>query len=828
MKLNKILYHILFIALTFASFNLAQPKGNLSSSEIKLALKKLNVLGSVLYIAAHPDDENTAVLSYFASGKLTRTGYLSLTRGDGGQNLIGSEQSDELGVIRTQELLEARKKDGAEQFFSRAIDFGYSKTADETFKIWGKDDILSDVVYVIRKFKPDIIINRFPTDGNGGHGHHTASAILAVEAFKIANNKNAFPDQLEFVETWQPKRIFWNAWMPLLEQRGDDLSKLLSLNLGEYNPLLGMSYTEISAISRTMHKSQGFGSGGRRDEVLNYFQITEGDDVDDDLFEGIDITWNRINNGNNISELIDEAINKFDNENPFLMIPDLINIYKNISSVDDEYWREVKLNEVKEIIRSCLGLWIEAVSDDYFVSPGDRLKITTGIVNRSDVEVSLEKIKLTFADELKIKSNLNKGKMNNSDFEIFIPRDVEISQPFWLKSDHRIGIYDVDDQSLIGKAENDPALSAAFTVKIDGQEIEFVTPVYHKRVDPVDGEIYRPLLIAPPVTLNFDKDVYLFPDNNEREIRLNLKSFKENTKGRINLSVNNGWKIDPAFIDFSFDTKYQTKQVIVKISPTKDIRESELKAEMVVDGKTFSNSLIEINYPHIMQQTLFPPSKSKLVRLDIGQKTVNRVGYINGSGDKIPEYLRELGFTVDMLSDEDLLSKDLNEYKTIIAGIRAYNTREVLSSAQKRILQFIYNGGNYVVQYQIGRGIITSPSPYNFEISRNRVTDENAEVTFINSEDRLLNYPNKITPEDFEGWIQERGLYFASDFNENYKASLLMNDPGESPTDGSLIKTNYGKGTFIYTGLSFFRQIPAGVPGAIRLFINLISAGADD
>ncbi|MBS4033196.1 MAG: PIG-L family deacetylase [Ignavibacterium sp.] len=828
MKLNKILSHILFALLALASFNNAQPERNLSSSEIKLALKKLNVLGSVLYIAAHPDDENTAVLSYFASGKMTRTGYLSLTRGDGGQNLIGSEQSDELGVIRTQELLEARKKDGAEQFFSRAIDFGYSKTAEETFKIWGKDEILSDVVYIIRKFRPDIIINRFPTDGNGGHGHHTASAILAIEAFKIANDKNAFPEQLKYVDTWQPKRIFWNAWMPLLEQRGDDLSKLISVNLGDFNSLLGMSYTEISAISRTMHKSQGFGSGGRRDEVLNYFQPLEGSDVKNDLLEDIDISWSRVKGGNEIGKMIESVIEKFDHLNPSSSIPDLVSIYQKISLIDDKYWKEVKLKELKEIIRSCAGIWIEAISKDFFASPGDKIDITTGIVNRSDRNITLKQISVSYADEVVINSVLQKGKMHNNTFTIQIPVNAEVTQPFWLSSEHRIGIYEVDDQRLIAKAENDPVLIAWFTIEINGQEIDYQTPVYHRRVDPVDGEIYRPLLIAPPVTLNFDKDVYLFPDNNEREIRLNLKSFKENTNGRINLSVNNGWKIDPAFIDFSIESKYQTKQVIVKVIPTKDFRESELKAEMVVDGKTFSNSLIEISYPHIMQQTLFPHSKSKLVRLDIGDKVVYRIGYINGSGDKIPEYLRELGFTVDILSDDDLLSKDLNEYKTIIAGIRAYNTRDVLSSAQKRILEFIYNGGNYVVQYQIGRGIITFPSPYLFEISRDRVTDENSDVTLLNSNSSLLSRPNKISDTDFLGWIQERGLYFASDFNENYQSFLAMNDEGESPKDGSLIKTNYGKGTFIYTGLSFFRQIPAGVPGAIRLFVNLISAGVND
>lgn len=826
--LNKFYNFSLIIFFTFSIHILPQPERNLSSSEIKLALKKLNVLGSVLYIAAHPDDENTAVLSYFASGRLTRTGYLSLTRGDGGQNLIGSEQSDELGVIRTQELLEARKKDGAEQFFSRAIDFGYSKTADETFKIWGKNDILSDVVYVMRKFKPDIIITRFPTDGNGGHGHHTASAILAVEAFDLANNKNAFPEQLKYVDTWQPQRIFWNAWMPLLEQRGDDLSKLLSVNLGEYNPLLGMSYTEISAISRTMHKSQGFGSGGRRDEVLNYFQPLKGDEVKNDLLDGVDISWNRIKGGNEIGKMIEQVIEKFDHLNPASIMPELTSIYNKISSIDDEYWKEVKLKELKEIIRSCAGIWVEAVSKDYFISPGDNIDITTGIVNRSDLKITLNKISLAYADALSIASVLPKGKMQNNSFTVQIPYDTEVTQPFWLRSEHRIGIYEVEDQRLVAKAENDPALKAVFSVDINGLTIDFDTPVYHRRVDPVDGEIYRPLLIAPPVTLNFDKYVYLFPDSDKREIRFSLRSFAENINGRINFSVNNGWKIEPASIDFSFDRKYQNKQFSITVIPTEDYKESELIAGIVTDGKTYSHSLVEINYPHIMQQTLFPPSKSKLVKLDIGKTAVSKIGYINGSGDKIPEYLRDLGFQVDILSDEDLQVKDLNEYQTIIAGIRAYNTRDVLSSAQSRLLKFIENGGNYIVQYQIGRDIIAFPGPYPFEISRDRVTEEDADVIFNKPESKLLNYPNKISEKDFSGWIQERGLYFASKFDENYTSLLLMNDEGESPKSGSLIKVKYGKGSFIYTGLAFFRQIPAGVPGAIRLFVNLISAGINE
>lgn len=828
MKLNKILFFLLFIFFAALSYNYAQPKRNLSSSEIKLALRKLNVLGSVLYIAAHPDDENTAVLSYFASGRMTRTGYLSLTRGDGGQNLIGSEQSDELGVIRTQELIEARKKDGAEQYFSRAIDFGYSKTADETFSIWGKNDILSDVVYIIRKFKPDIIITRFPTDGNGGHGHHTASAILAVEAFDLASNKNAFPEQLKYVDPWQPKRIFWNAWMPLLEQRGDDLSKLVAVNLGEYNPLLGMSNTEISAISRTMHKSQGFGSGGRRDEVLNHFQLLKGDHVQNDLLEGIDNSWNRINGGNEIGKMIEQAIEKFDHLNPASIIPELITIYQKISLSEDKYWKDLKLNELREIIRSCVGIWIEAISKDFFVSPGEKIEITTGIVNRSDIKITLNKISLTYSEDLLIDSILQKGKMNNSVFTLQIPADAKITQPFWLSSAHRIGIYEVDDQRLIAKAEKDPALKAVFTLNIGGQLIHFETPVYYRRVDPVDGEIYRPLLISPPVTLNFDKEVYLFPDNNVREIRFNLRSFVNDAKGRINFSVNNGWKVEPAYVDFSIDKKYQNKQLNVKVIPTKDYHESVLKTELLIDGKIFSNSLVEINYPHIMQQTLFPPSIAKLVRLDIGKPVVSKLGYISGSGDKIPDYLSDLGFTIDILSDNDLLTKDLNEYQTIIAGIRAYNTRDILSSAQSRLLKFIKNGGNYIVQYQIGRDIIAFPGPYPFEISRDRVTEEDADVSLIDPKNELLNYPNKITEKDFDDWVQERGLYFASKFDNNYESLLRMNDEGESPKDGSLIKVKHGKGTFIYTGLAFFRQIPAGVTGAIRLFVNLISSGKYD
>lgn len=826
MQRNRIKEFLGFILIGLASISfqtLAQPVKELSASEIKIALQKLNTLGSVLYIAAHPDDENTAVLSYFSYGQKLRTGYLALTRGDGGQNLIGSEQSELLGVIRTQELLAARRIDGAEQFFSRAIDFGYSKSPNETLEIWDKQKILSDVVWVIRKFKPDIIITRFPTTGEGGHGHHTASAILALEAFHLAADPNIFPEQLEFVSTWQPKRIFWNAWLPQYNDSYKDSTGIIPLNIGEYDPLLGKSYVELAALSRTMHKSQGFGAEGRRGEFYNYFKLMDGEPAQNDLLENIDLSWARVNGSEKVAQLLMDAEQKFNPDNPSSILDILFEAYSEMQKLDDSYWREIKLKELSEIIRACSGLWMEAITNDYNTYPNANVNLATGIVNRSNVPIILKSIFLSASNELiKLDTNLENGKFIKNEFELHIPDTIQYSQPYWLTQKPSKGSFNVEKQDEIGLPEKPSPLTASFILSFNGVEISYQIPVLFRWVDQVEGEKYRAIEITPPVTVNIKDKVYLFADDNPKQIEVSITNHKDSTAGKLLLNIPVGWKVEPVDYDFFLTKRNEEKIFSFQIYPPLNEETVDISAMVKIDEKTYSKSLTHIDYSHIPIQTLVLEAKSKFIRLHIN-KSIQNIGYIMGSGDEIPDYLRQLGYNCSLLTDADIEQNDLTSFDAIISGIRAYSTREKLINLQPKILDYIFKGGTFLSQYNTNRDILINPGPYPFNISRERVTVEDSPVNILKPEHSILNSPNKITITDFDNWIQERGLYFADKWNDKYETILGFNDPGEKEQDGGVLISKYGKGTFIYTGLSFFRQIPAGVPGAVKLFINLIS-----
>ncbi len=814
----------------FSFINLfSQPVNELNAAQIKLALEKLNVLGSVLYVAAHPDDENTACLAYYSKGKLLRTGYLSLTRGDGGQNLIGKEQGAMIGLLRTQELLAARKIDGAEQFFSRAIDFGYSKSGKETMDIWGKKDILSDVVWVIRKFRPDVIITRFPGTGEGGHGNHTASQILAKEAFEIAGDSTAFPEQLKYVKPWQPKRIFWNAWLPILEKRHEDLSKLLTLDLGKYNPLLGKSYNEIAAESRSMHKSQGFGSTPNRGRDINYFEFTEGVPASKTLFDGIDLTWNRVKGSKKVSELLSEADNKFDPQNPSAIIPILLKAYSEMNKLHDDYWVPLKKKELAEVIRACAGIWIQALAKDYSAVPGQTIEVTAGVVNRSNFPFTLKEVKYTFQDkDSLINFSLKDENFASAKTTLTIPKDIPYSQPYWMVKPHLKGRYIVDNQRLIGKPMNPPPLTAKFIFNSYDGDFSLTIPVEYRWNDLVEGERYRPFIIVPDVAINIENKVYVFPDDSSKKVNITIISNVNNAKGTLRLDLPEGWKVDPKEMKFSIDKKNDQKTFAFEVTPPKFSSVGKIKASAEINGQIIHQGMVEINYSYIPIQTVFPPSESKLIRLNIN-KVVNNIGYIMGPGDDIPVSLKQLGYKVTLLSDKDLEDENLSRYDAIIAGIRAYNTRDKLPIYHKKLMDYVKNGGSFLVQYDVTRGLETKEiGPYPFEISHDRVTVEEAPVTFINKDNPLLNYPNKITEKDFDGWVQERGLYFAHTWDPKYQTVIECNDPGEDPLAGGLLYTKYGKGVFIYTGYSFFRQLPAGVPGAYRIFVNLFSSNKSE
>ena len=808
------------LLLSISSFSQKQ----LNSSEIRLALKKLNHLGSVLYIAAHPDDENTRLIAYMANEQKVRTAYLSLTRGDGGQNLIGTEKGPLMGLLRTQELLEARKIDGGEQFFTRAVDFGYSKTAEETFSKWDKDKILADVVWTIRQFKPDIIITRFPPDKRAGHGHHTASALLAAEAFDLAGDSNSYTNQLKYVSTWQPKRMFLNGstwWDKELQKKVDgNPKKYTAIDIGTYNTLLGKSYAEIAAESRSMHKSQGFGTSKERGSKLEYLELIKGDPITSSIFDGIDLTWNSIEGGSAIENLLNEANTDFDAEHPEKIVPTLTQVYQLLTKLPNtNRWKQSKLQELQHLIESCLGLFVEVTANDYNAAIGNKVRLTTAVLNRSDLKLALVSINYGEKDTT-IETLLQNNQLFSFQHQLTCSKK-ETTHPYWLNHNFE-GTYQVNDQHLIGSPENEPTITARFTFKINGIELPVVRPVVYKWTDRVKGEIYRPFVLVPKVTANIADQVYVFASDQPKTIRIYLTAHQANIKGTISLQLPSGWDSEPNSISYEMTTKNEEKIVIFKVTPP--LNESVGEAIIQLNNETKNvKSLVNITYDHLSTQTLLPLAKAKLVRLNVATKGKS-IGYIKGAGDEIPIALEQLGYTVKPLDETTIKNSDLAIYDAIICGIRAYNTNDYMANVHTKLMEYVKNGGNYVVQYNTNRGVDTKIiGPYPFQLSRDRVTVEEANTTFLAPHHNLLNTPNKITPKDFEKWVQERGLYFPNKWDERYTAILGWNDPNEEITKGSLLVANYGKGSFIYTGISFFRELPAGVPGAFRLFANIVS-----
>jgi len=792
------------------------------SGELEIALRRLNVLGSALFIGAHPDDENTSVLACLSKGRNLRTAYLSVTRGEGGQNLIGSEKGPEIGLLRTQELMSARRIDGAEQFFTRAVDFGYSKTADETFEFWGKDKILGDIVWVIRKFRPDVILTRFTPENAGGHGHHIAAGLLTKDAFIAAADPKRFPEQLKYVPVWKAKRLLWNTFRsPQAEAKVQ-----LRIDTGGYNPWLGKSYTEMAGESRSQHKSQGFGSAGRRGAQSDSFELMDGDPAATDIFDGIDITWNRLPGGRAVGLLLAETLKSFDSELPSRSIPGLLGVYAELNKLGEEPWARIKKDELLRVIQACAGLWMEAIAGDYAAAPGDTIQIRTTLVNRSDQPMTLHSLSVpAIAPDAILDRSLKNNEPVTIEKTILIPKDFPLSQPYWLEAPHQDGFFFIREQNVTGLAENPPPIEIKLGLDAGGKLLEYSIPLSFRWTDQVDGELYRPFEVRPPVTLQVEEKVGIFAGENPRKIKIKLKTHSQNIAGQVRLKGPAVWKISPAAIPFSLSGKSEEIEVTFDVTPPKNAAEADLIAEAEFGGEKSSRALVEISYPHIHRQVYFPASRLRVVKLDV--KTLGRkVGYIMGAGDEVPDALRNLGYDVIQLSDGMLENEDLSQFDAIVAGVRAYNTRDRLRLIKDKLLRYVERGGNLVVQYNVSSNQLTDRiGPYPLTIGRDRVNVENAPITFLAPDHPLLNIPNKITSKDFEGWVQERGLYFASQWDDKYETVLSSHDPGEPDKKGGLLYARYGRGVFIYTALAWFRQLPEGVPGAYRLFANLISAG---
>jgi LmbE family N-acetylglucosaminyl deacetylase len=817
--MKKVIYT--FILIFSIQFSIAQ-----NAAEIKLKLEKLNKVGAVLYIAAHPDDENTRLLAYLANELKVRTAYLSLTRGDGGQNLIGTEQSEKLGMIRTQELLAARKVDGAEQFFTRAFDFGFSKNPEETLNFWNKDSIIADMVWVIRKFQPDIIITRFPTDGSGGHGHHTASAILAELAMDAAADPSQYKEQLAFVNPWKVKRLVWNGFnfggRPQSDGQG-----FTKLEIGNYNALLGKSYGEIASQSRSQHKSQGFGVPMQRGSTVETFKFIKGDSVKTSIFNGIDFSWSRIQNSQKIRALIAKINKEFDANIPSSSIPSLVQLETELKTLNNDYWKSQKIREVQELIFACAGIFAEVTAINYYVTPSSTIKINIQAINRSAVNVKLNTINISNVFDTTVNVVLENNKLISYISKISIPPNQLYSNPYWLLENPSKGMFHVANQENIGKAFNDVAIPVKFSFTIAGKEYSITKEFVYKWTDPVKGELYRNVEVLPIVDLSFPSKNLIFTNAiSTKKVQVVVHTNKENVKGEIKLKVPEGWDYSPknfpfecvttnASVAFDFDVFY------TNANPST----GNIEPIVEIDGKSYYKSVERIIYDHIPTQVQVKNAGIKVEKINIQIKG-KKAGYIAGAGDEVPEALKNIGFEVTMLNDENLANKDLSEFDVIVAGIRLYNTNENMQAHYAKLMKYVENGGNYIVQYNTSNfisSVTATIGPYPFQIGRDRVTDEHAEMKFVSEKETILNYPNKITTADFDNWVQERGLYFVSKIDDKYSKVFVCNDATEKPNDGILITCKYGKGVFTYTGISFFRQLPAGVPGAYRLFANIVS-----
>lgn len=825
---------VFFILISFHNIIFAQKPQKPNSVEIYERIKKLNFLGSVLYLAAHPDDENTRLIAYFSNDIKARTGYLSMTRGDGGQNLIGPEIREVLGVIRTEELLAARRIDGGEQFFTRANDFGYSKDPKETLEIWNKDQVLHDVVLAIRKFQPDVIINRFDHRTPGTtHGHHTSSAMLSVKAFSLANDKTAYPEQFDVTSTWQPKRLFFNTswWFYGSREafKKADKSNLMTLDVGVYYPTLGLSNTEIASLSRSQHKSQGFGNTGTRGSEKEYLELIEGNlPQTNNIFEGIDTSWNRIKGGKAVGEILKKVERNYDFKNPSASIPDLVQAYSLIQNLENTHWKTVKTKEIKTVIAACAGLYLEAVSESNSATQGDTVNLKLECINRSETPIILES--LINANNIFIKKNIPLTQNIDYTFKekLTVSKNQAFTTPYWLDKKGTLGMYRVDDIANIGKPETDKNLDITFNLIIENTKIPFTKTIVYKTNDPVKGEVYKPFDIIPEASVKIDENVIFFNTNSQQEIPLTVTAHRNHLEGVVSLCVPENWKAYPEKQKISIDTKGETQQLTFTVFPPEQQSEGYISPIVDIDGKDYTKELITVDYDHIPQQTVLLPSESKVVKLDIKRQGEN-IGYIVGAGDVVPESLRQIGYNVSTIKPEDIKAENLKHFDAVVVGIRAYNTVEALKHKQDQLFDYVKNGGNLIVQYNTSFRLKTEQlAPYNLKLSRDRVTDENSEVRILNPNHPVLNYPNKITQADFKGWVQERGLYFPNEWSDDFTPILSMNDAGESPKNGSLLVAKYGKGYYMYTGLSFFREFPAGVSGAFRLFANMVSLGKNN
>lgn len=819
------LYGILMLSLPFFLFDspaLAQPLHQPHAGELLAGLKRLGVVGSVLYVAAHPDDENSRLLAYLVGEKGLAATYLSLTRGDGGQNLLGTEQDELLGLLRTHELLAARKIDGAEQLFTRARDLGYTKRAEEALDLWGRQAVLADVVQAIRRVRPDVVITRFNTLPPN-HGHHTASALLAAEAFQIAADPGQFADQIQLFPAFQPQRLLHNVPNFNLPEHAD-MSAYLQLDVGHYDPLRGRSWTEIAAQSRSQHKSQGFGVAPERGPSLEYFAHLGGSKPQKDPLDGLDFTWKRFPGGEKVQTAVEAAQKIFDPQHPERTIPALWKVHAAIQALPEQNpWKVRKLLETETLVLACAGIVLDVRAIEPVATPGDLLQLQVIALNRSTAAAKILHVEL--ADGVtQLNAEMKANQPVVQTHALKLPANAVITTPYWLRTPTELGLDQVEDLAKVGLPEDQPALLARFVLEVGGHPLTTLRTIRNVWVDPVKGELSRPFEVAPPLMATLEREVFVLTNGQPLTLSVKVEAARDVQRAQVRLELPAGWKSpEPALV-----TLGKGKEMVVHFvvtAPKTFVDKQPFRVLTVVEGKTESWNQRTVRYDHVPPLTVRQPSQGTLVPLEINLG-VKHLGYIPGPGDRVAESLQAVGYEVTQLPLDKLASEPLERFEAILVGIRAFNQFPQLASQREKLLKYVENGGRLVVQYQTNSRIaaLSIPiGPYPLEISRDRVTDERAEMQPLDPNDPLLTTPNRLTARDFQDWVQERGLYFASKWDAHYRPVLAMHDVGEQPLKGGLLVAKYGKGSFVYTGLAFFRQLPAGVPGAYRLLANLLS-----
>ncbi len=795
------------------SLLLAAPGPRQDGARLLNELKRVSVLGTALYVAAHPDDENTRLLASLANEARFRAAYLSFTRGEGGQNLIGNELGPLLGVIRTQELLAARRLDGAEQYFTRARDFGFSKSVDETLATWDHERVLADAVFLIRALRPDLIITRFPLEAGGTHGHHTASARLAVEAFHAAADAKYHPEW----PAWRAKRVVWNTW------QGERMKQLpegsVTWDTSQYSPLLGLSYGELAAESRSMHKSQGFGAAPVHEGSVEYFAPLAGDAAKSSLFDGVDTTWRRVPGAEKVSAQLAKATAEFQVDAPWRSVPALTEALELVRALPDNPWKAQKAHALAELIVGCAGLFVEASAAHWRSTPGEKVTLQLTALNRTPAALRLESVSVRGVR--RAGGALERGAPLRLELEVETPADAW-STPYWLANPPEKGAWTPAATAPVGVPELPSPFMVEYQLAVGATRFSIQRAAYFKWVDPTAGERYRPIEVLPPVVVKPDAELLLFTDAQWKTVTVTVTANAEGQRGEVRLRLPEGYAAQPEALHYELQ-KDASRQLTFKVRPSGRDAGSGLIA---IEANGPGVKLARVDYPHLPIQTVLTPAQVRVERLSLKRGRTKRVGYVAGAGDDVPTALAQAGYEVVPLGEEALRGEPLGRYDAIVLGVRAWNVHAWLPSVHERLMRYVEGGGTVVAQYNTRNWLSSVPAamgPFPFEISQDRVTVESAPVT--RAKHAIFTSPNVISEADFDGWVQERGLYFATRWDSRYETPLTMNDPGEAPSQGSLLIARHGKGRFVYTGLAFFRQLPAGVPGAWRLFANLIDRG---